>query len=578
MSAPDSRAIFEAVLNGSCQSIALAGLAWILLKSAPGLSAAIRYAVWCATLAAALVLPAAQVIASWPGAPAPAVEIRSVPATWTAVADEGGAAPEFRVFPITVPGGWPARAFFVAWLLGAGLFAGRLAWGVRRLQQLKADAEAPAEALRRWTERWTGEVGPGRRARLRVSRQIQLPMTAGMTDPAILFPAALAERMTEQDARAIWLHETAHVRRRDDWTKLGQRVVEAALFFNPAVLWVGRKLQLERELACDDWVVRRTGQPRRYATCLAKLAEFASDEARAAPALSMASGKKEIFRRVEMLLYKDRQKHSRGRKIAGVFTLVLLGAGAVSLSLMSPLFVMAQAPIAVEREAEAAPPVPPVPPAPPAPAERAQATAGTLIPAPPAPPAPVAAPQAPARPAPAPEANPEPATEAERRALREATRANREEIRRLSEEIRQQVNEQIRPQAEEIRRLGEQIREKVEQQIKPITERTRELASELSKQALAEPRNEEAIEKLQRQIEELSEKAVKAAETDIRALEEKIRAHEFNIKPPEEQIRKLEELIRKQETELREVERKFRQRRGGEPGEPEASPRESPIL
>ena len=96
--------------------------------------------------------------------------------------------------------------------------------------------------------------------RISVSRDsIRLPITAGLRDPAVLFPASLVPRLTEQDARNVWLHETAHVRRRDDWTNLIQRIVEAVLFFHPVVLWVGRKLNLERELACDDWVVRRTG-------------------------------------------------------------------------------------------------------------------------------------------------------------------------------------------------------------------------------------------------------------------------------------------------------------------------------
>ena len=75
------------------------------------------------------------------------------------------------------------------------------------------------------------------------------------------------------ELNAILLHELAHLRRRDDWTNLVQKVVGALLFFHPAVWWIEKKLALEREMACDDMVLAQTSSPRAYAECLVSLAE-----------------------------------------------------------------------------------------------------------------------------------------------------------------------------------------------------------------------------------------------------------------------------------------------------------------
>jgi len=69
------------------------------------------------------------------------------------------------------------------------------------------------------------------------------------------------------------LHEMEHVRRGDHWTNLLQQVSLVLLPWNPAVLWLNRRLCFERELACDDGVLRATKARKTYAACLVRLAE-----------------------------------------------------------------------------------------------------------------------------------------------------------------------------------------------------------------------------------------------------------------------------------------------------------------
>ena len=47
-------------------------------------------------------------------------------------------------------------------------------------------------------------------------------------------------------------HELAHVRRWDHWVNVVQRIIEAFLFFHPAVWLVSNRIRREREHCCDD--------------------------------------------------------------------------------------------------------------------------------------------------------------------------------------------------------------------------------------------------------------------------------------------------------------------------------------
>ncbi len=73
----------------------------------------------------------------------------------------------------------------------------------------------------------------------------------------ILVPDRLLEELAPDDIDSIVLHELAHLRRGDDWINAVERIAQAALFFSPGILWLVSQLDLEREVACDDWVLQQ---------------------------------------------------------------------------------------------------------------------------------------------------------------------------------------------------------------------------------------------------------------------------------------------------------------------------------
>ncbi|HEV2971314.1 MAG TPA: M56 family metallopeptidase [Pirellulales bacterium] len=141
-----------------------------------------------------------------------------------------------------------------------------------------------AERLRRRSRRLvTGELDEicqRLRAALRIARPVAVavsqrviaPMLVGILKPLILLPAAMLDGQSVAQIEMILLHELAHVRRWDNLVNLAQRMVEAALFFHPAVWFVSRWVRLEREHCCDAVVLAHTDDPRAYAETLAALA------------------------------------------------------------------------------------------------------------------------------------------------------------------------------------------------------------------------------------------------------------------------------------------------------------------
>ncbi len=104
--------------------------------------------------------------------------------------------------------------------------------------------------------------------------EISTPVVVGILRPMVLLPAALAGGLTPDQLQSIVTHELAHIRRFDLLVSLLQRLAEAFLFFHPAVWYVNRRINVERENATDDMVLAAGFQPVHYADALVRMAEL----------------------------------------------------------------------------------------------------------------------------------------------------------------------------------------------------------------------------------------------------------------------------------------------------------------
>ncbi len=83
------------------------------------------------------------------------------------------------------------------------------------------------------------------------TKELDRPAAIGFMRPRILIPDWLLEQMTAGELEQVVLHEAEHLRRRDNWTNLAQKLALAAFPLSPALMWIERRLCREREMACD---------------------------------------------------------------------------------------------------------------------------------------------------------------------------------------------------------------------------------------------------------------------------------------------------------------------------------------
>jgi hypothetical protein len=168
-----------------------------------------------------------------------------------------------------------------------------------------------------------------RSVELCASADIDSPCVIGFWSPRLLVPEWLLAKLSPEDMRQIVLHELEHIRRRDDWLNLMQKVGLVLFPLNPGLLWVDRKLAVERELACDAGVVASATQPIEYARCLTRLAEHRSQYLKLALSLAAWSRQSELGRRVLSLLQPASTWPARhARFVTALLVLVFAGGGA----------------------------------------------------------------------------------------------------------------------------------------------------------------------------------------------------------------------------------------------------------
>jgi len=252
-----------------------------------------------------------------------------------------GAAPSAELAPgwsWAIPQSVAAHSFrFSIWLLTAYigivlillLQAAAKSWSLKRF--LASGCEAPSE-VNRIFEDVCREMRVGR-CRLILITGLRSPATANWWRPYILLPAELALELDENQLANVLRHELIHIRRHDYlWDRLAA-VACRVVFFHPVMWLAHRRLRWERELACDEAVVRYNDDHRvEYAECLTTLARwwFLADK-NSRGAIGFASSASLLGTRVRALLvepvsYSFYQRGARAALIA-----VVLAATAISL-------------------------------------------------------------------------------------------------------------------------------------------------------------------------------------------------------------------------------------------------------
>src|SRR5437762_7017820 len=190
----------------------------------------------------------------------------------------------------TVGPSWPSSVAILAaiWLIGAVLVLLRLALGTWRVGQLARDGDRVEDGV--WlslTQRLANRLGVSRPLTLLRGESLAVPITWGIVYPAVLLPQD-SDNWSEERRRFVLVHEMAHVKRFDALTQLLAQFAIALFWFDPLVWVAAHQMRVEREHACDDYVLRDGTAPSLYAGELLEMVRSIGEPKhdRAAPAFA----------------------------------------------------------------------------------------------------------------------------------------------------------------------------------------------------------------------------------------------------------------------------------------------------
>jgi beta-lactamase regulating signal transducer with metallopeptidase domain len=145
---------------------------------------------------------------------------------------------------------------FLVWCIGCAMLLGRWAAQWMRVRGVVAAAvPLPIEAPIPVRETTT-TLEPG---------------VCGILAPVLLLPRGITTRLTPKELDAVLEHELCHWWRRDNLLAALHMLVEALFWFHPLVWWLGNRLVIERERACDEEVIRSGTDRQVYAEGILKV-------------------------------------------------------------------------------------------------------------------------------------------------------------------------------------------------------------------------------------------------------------------------------------------------------------------
>jgi hypothetical protein len=201
----------------------------------------------------------------------------------------------------------------------------RLAIATRRCQPIRDPASTEllasccqAMGVRRIPELLTAPMNSG-------------PALVGMWKPRLLLPHCVVNDFPGGEIRLILLHELAHLKRRDVAVNYLLAIFEAVHWFNPLVWLAFWRMRAERELACDEAVLRLTPLRERcaYGSTILKLIEALCGGGAPAGALGVIQHNTLMHRRITMIAHFNGTRRN-GSATGVMLSLFLIGAAAVS--------------------------------------------------------------------------------------------------------------------------------------------------------------------------------------------------------------------------------------------------------
>ena len=176
--------------------------------------------------------------------------------------------------PIAIPARGPTGmlvlgsfglAVVIVYCLGVTVLAVRLLVSLAALAHLRRRSIAvDTRVWREGLERWRASLGIDRPVTLGRSDHVNVPVAFSWLRPSILVPRFLAETSDSRLIDAVLIHELCHIRRGDFAWNVACKLARVVYWPQPLIWLAGRLIHSVREQACDELCVHALGSSQGY--------------------------------------------------------------------------------------------------------------------------------------------------------------------------------------------------------------------------------------------------------------------------------------------------------------------------
>ena len=157
-----------------------------------------------------------------------------------------------------------------------------------------------------------------------VTDKVKSPALFGFVRPRILLPQGLIEAIGLDELHYVFLHELAHLRRRDIYLAWLVCLLQVLHWFNPLIWFAFRRMRADQEMAADALALSTAGadEPRLYGRTIVSLLERFSQPQYLPSLAGILENPSHIERRIQMIA---KFKQTSRRPLLAMVLLAVLG-------------------------------------------------------------------------------------------------------------------------------------------------------------------------------------------------------------------------------------------------------------
>ncbi len=178
----------------------------------------------------------------------------------------------------------------VAWFAGIALILLARGLAYTRYARCVRTARRAPSSIQRMVRRSARDIGLSPAPKVSMIDGRFSPMVSFIGKRRLLLPTELWSQLDEPGRQAIIYHELAHLRRRDDWVRWFENLVNCLYWWHPVVWWLCGRLREEAENCCDAWVTWLMPKGRRaYAEALLTTSRYVGSSSTALPGVGIGA-------------------------------------------------------------------------------------------------------------------------------------------------------------------------------------------------------------------------------------------------------------------------------------------------